>query len=420
LIRVIRLLPWLLAVLGFASGCPAARAASPGSTSPSPPYMGVDTWYGFGAAINQATIVSLTDAVVARGLASAGYRYVWLDAGWWHGDRAPNGAIRVDPTQWPSGMAWIAQYIHSKGLLAGIYTDAGAGGCNSGGSLGHYQQDVNTFTTWGFDAVKVDDCGGNALRIDPRVAFSQFAQALANADPHRSMLFALCNGAVPGEYAGHYPSYDKSAFASFSFASQIATSWRTGPDIGAPGSVVFASVLRNLLLNAAHPHAAGGGHWNDPDYLVPEAGMSPLEAQTQFTMWAMIAAPMMLSGPVPSYARQTQKMVTNRQVIAVSQDPLGVQGKQIGRSGRVQIWRKPLVRAQTAVALLNPGATRQRALLTPVQAGLRGVQELQAINVWTGRVIARHAGRLRVAVPPHGAVLLRLRRATPRPPGGSG
>ncbi|MBV9914858.1 MAG: glycoside hydrolase family 27 protein [Solirubrobacterales bacterium] len=387
---------------------------------PGPPYMGVDTWYGFGSAINQATVVSLTDAVLARGLASAGYRYVWLDAGWWQGDRAPDGAIRVDPTQWPNGMAWMVQYIHSRGLLAGIYTDAGAGGCNSGGSLGHYQQDVNTFTSWGFDAVKVDYCGGNALRIDPRVAFSQFAQALAKADPHRPMLFALCNGAVPGEYPGHYPSYDKSAFASFSFAPQIATSWRTGPDIGVPGSVVFASVLRNLVLDAAHPRAAGGGHWNDPDYLVPEAGMSALEAQTQFTMWAMIAAPMMLSGPIMSYSPQTQKMVTNRRVIAISQDPLGLQGKQIGRTGMVQIWRKHLVGAENAVALLNPGARRQRVLLTPARAGLRGVQELQAVNVWTGRVIARRTRRLRLAVPAHGAVLLRLRAATSRPAGGVG
>jgi alpha-galactosidase len=143
--------------------------------------MGVDTWYAFGPAVNEQAILSLTDDVVIDGLQAAGYRYIWLDGGWWGGARDADGNMAVDPAQWPHGMQWVAAYIHSKGLLAGIYTDAGSNGCGGGneGSYDHYQQDVDTFATWGFDAIKLDNCGGTAMQADPRLLYGQFAQAIA-------------------------------------------------------------------------------------------------------------------------------------------------------------------------------------------------------------------------------------------------
>src|SRR5437763_10886928 len=133
------------------------------------------------------------------------------------------------------------------------------------------------------------------MRLNPRVAYSEMQQAILNDSPHRRMLFYHCNGATPDEYGEGVPRYDDSAYGSYSFAPAIATSWRTGPDVGMPGQVGFDQVLRNLDLDTQHPSVGGHGHWNDPDYLVPEQGMTPAQARAQFGMWAVIAAPLMLS-----------------------------------------------------------------------------------------------------------------------------
>ena len=137
--------------------------------------MGDNTYYAFGGGhgvINERTVIALANAMVSSGLARAGYRILWIDGGWWGGARAADGTITVDQASWPHGMAWIGSYLHAKGLRAGIYTDAGASGCAGGlqggqGSYGHYQQDVNTFAAWGYDAVKVDFCGGGIAKAAP-------------------------------------------------------------------------------------------------------------------------------------------------------------------------------------------------------------------------------------------------------------
>lgn len=172
-----RLLLAALAVVLGAGTAVAAPIASPPAYAldnglARTPYLGWNTYYGVGDDFDEQTIESVADAIVDRGLRDAGYRYVWIDGGWWSGTRGADGAITVDPAQWPHGMRAVADYIHGKGLLAGIYTDAGRGGCGGAdqGSYGHYQQDVDTFAAWGFDAVKVDFCGGTQLGLDPRTA----------------------------------------------------------------------------------------------------------------------------------------------------------------------------------------------------------------------------------------------------------
>ena len=134
--------------------------------------MGVDTWYAFGTQIDETVVKALADAMVSRGLVAAGYTYVWIDAGWWSGTRDSAGKIIPSPVLWPHGLSWLTTYLHHRGMRAGIYTDAGINGCagTGQGSWGHYQDDINTFALWGFDAVKVDFCGGNQMGIDPRWA----------------------------------------------------------------------------------------------------------------------------------------------------------------------------------------------------------------------------------------------------------
>jgi alpha-galactosidase len=161
--------------------------------------------------------------------------------------------MAVDPGQWPHGMQWVAAYIHSKGLLAGIYTDAGANGCGGGNqaSYGHYQQDVDAFATWGFDAIKLDNSGETATQAGPRLLYRQFAEAIAQEEPRRKMLLNACNPLAPGQWAGTIPSDVNSAFDNWSWAPALAPSWRVSYDIGHPGAVHF---LASFTTSRRRPH----------------------------------------------------------------------------------------------------------------------------------------------------------------------
>jgi alpha-galactosidase len=397
------------------AGVPAATAAVADAQPCTPnglactPYMGWNTYYGLGSQFNESTIVSAANAMVSSGLRDVGYNYVWIDGGWWNGTRDAAGNITVDPTQWPHGMAWVASYIHSLGLKAGIYTDAGANGCGGSnqGSYGHYQQDADQFAAWGFDAVKVDFCGGNKLGLDPATAYAQFSQALQNNSSHRPMLLNICNPFYPGELGPNDPPYNQSAYYSYAFGPNVANSWRTDTDAGFVHSIQWSDVLRNLDADAMHPEAAAPGHWNDPDYLGPELGMTPSEAQGQFTMWAMVAAPLMIGSDVRSLSNQTIAMLTNRAVIAVDQDSLGVQGTRIAQEGSGDVWVKPLANGDRAVAFLNRGSTPLTLSTTAAAVGLTQADRYTMDNLWTNGV-TETAGTIRATVAPDSAVLYRV------------
>ncbi len=348
------------------------------------PYMGVDTWYAFGPDIDQAAVVDLTDAVVSSGLREAGYRYVWLDAGWWDGTRDGEGRIMLDRGQWPAGLRWLTSYIHSRGLLAGIYTDAGRVGCDNGGSYGHYTGDIDRFAAWGFDAVKVDFCGAHTMGLNQQMVYGRFAQAIREDRPQRSMLLAISNGAFPGEPIYGYPSYGQSAYSSYAFGSKIAASWRTGPDLGWPGNVDFGAVLRNIAVDAWHPGSAGRGHWNDPDYLVPDQGMTVTEFKAQFTMWTMLAAPLMVSADVSQLPPPIMQILRNRTAIEINQDPLGHQAREAATESGVEVWVKALTGGERAVAFLNTSSSSASAVATRSMMGLRTACRLRVKAVWAG------------------------------------
>jgi alpha-galactosidase len=373
------------------------------------PYMGWNTYYGLGSNFNEQTIVSVADAMVSRGLEAAGYQYVWLDGGWWSGTRDNNGNITVNATQWPHGMQWIADYIHSKGLKAGIYTDTGSNGCGGAnqGSYGHYQQDVNQFAAWGYDAVKVDFCGGHSLGLDPATAYGQFRDALLNNSSHRPMLFNICNPFPPNAFGPNDPPLEKSAYYSYTFGPTTGNSWRTDTDIGFVHSVLWSDMLRNLDHDAAHPEAAGPGHWNDPDYLGPELGMTGAEAQAQFTMWSMVAAPLIIGNDIRSMSAATQAMLTNPEVIAVDQDSLGLQGTRIAQEGNGDVWVKPLANGDRAVALLNRGTSPLTITTSTDALGLAHASSYTLNDLWAHQS-TETAGQIKATVAPHSAVLYRV------------
>ena len=380
------------------------------------PYMGWNTYYGLGSAFNEQAIQSVSDALVNRGLKAAGYQYVWIDGGWWSGTRDAAGNITVSATQWPHGMKAVADYIHSKGLLAGIYTDAGQYGCGGAnqGSYGHYQQDANQFAAWGFDALKVDYCGGTRQQLDAATQYGQFRDALLNNSSHRPMLFNICNPFPPGTspWTPNYPPYNESVYNSYSFGPTTGNSWRTDTDIGFVRNIQFRDVLRNLDHNATHPRAAGPGHWNDPDYLGPELGMTSNEAQAQFSMWTISAAPLIIGSDVRALSQNAVTMLTNGEVLAVSQDTQGVQGTAISTQGNGQVWVKRLANGDRAVALLNRGTTAMNISTDAGSIGMRHASRYGLRDLWQHST-TETAGRITANVPPHSAVLYRVSTQAP-------
>ena len=373
------------------------------------PYMGWNTYYGVGGGFDEAAIKSVAGSLVSTGLAGAGYRIVWLDFGWASGARDSAGNLVVNPTQWPDGMAGLTSWLHGQGLEAGIYTDAGTSGCSGKGvgSYGHYQQDADMFASWGFDAVKVDFCGAGQEGLTPEPLYSEFASALANNASRRPMILNVCNFWVPGQINGTLPTLANSSYANYQWAPQFAQSWRTDTDIGFIRNVVFSNVLRNLDHNAAHPEAAGPGHWNDPDYLAPGLGMTDTEAQSQFSMWAMLAAPLILGSDPRVLSANQLAMLKNAQVIAVDQDPLGAQGTLVTQSGTSQVWVKPLASGARAVALFNRGSATAQISTTASDVGLPAASTYHLLNLWTDGATTT-SGDITASVPSHGVVLYRV------------
>jgi hypothetical protein len=387
----------------------ASGGATPASVLAPTPYMGWDTYFTFGSHYDEAAVLEQASQLLTRGLLGDGYDYVWLDVGWWQGTRNAAGEITVNPAQWPHGMAWLTSTLHAAGLKVGLYTDAGREGCGgpTRGSYGRYQQDVNTFAAWGFDAVKVDFCGGVRQGLQPAAAYAAFHEAIVHNASRRPMLLSICDYLQPSQFASEDPTFENSAFDSYTFGPSSGNSWRTDTDVGFPGDVQFSDVLRNLDADAAQPQAAGPGHWNDPDYLGPDQGMGETQFRTQFSMWAMLAAPLMISADLLSLSGGSQQTLSNREVIAIDQDPAGLQARLLSSNGEGQVWVKPLSDGSRAVALLNRGSSTLRIATTAAAVGMPRVGSFVLRNVWTGAVTrVGTGGKIAASVPGDGATLL--------------
>jgi alpha-galactosidase len=247
------------------------------------------------------------------------------------------------------------------------------------------------------------------MGLDPATGYGQFRDALLNNSSHRPMLFNICNPLVP-EF--HGVPYDRSAYVSYTFGPTTGNAWRTYSDIGFSHSIQWPDVLRNYDKNALHPEAAGPGHWNDPDYLGPELGMTAAEAQAQLSLWAVAAAPLIIGSDVRSLNQQTIDMLTNRDALAIDQDPMGVQGTRISQQGQGDVWVKPLANGDRAVALLNRGATPITISTTAAAIGLPRAASYSLQDVWSG-TRTEAAATIARTVPPDSAALLRVAPGTP-------
>ena len=307
------------------------------------PPMGWNTWNKFSCEVSEKLIRETADALVSSGMKEAGYQYIVIDD-CWHGQRDHLGFIQPDPQRFPSGIKALADYIHSKGLKFGIYSDAGWKTCGGRpGSRGHEYQDALKYAEWGVDYLKYDWCNTEGLKAEG--AYLTMRDALYAAG--RPIVFSLC------EWGNDKP---------WIWGKTIGHLWRTTGDISAVfdgvvdhGTWKSWGVLQILdMQNGLRSHA-GPDHWNDPDMMEVGNGMSVNEDRAHFTMWCMLAAPLMAGNDLQNMSRETLQILTNKEVISIDQDSLGVQGFKYSAQDNIEIWFKPLSAGQWAICFLNRG-----------------------------------------------------------------
>ena len=305
------------------------------------PPMGWNSWNKFACDINEDLIKEVADAMVETGLRDAGYLYVNLDD-CWHGERDSLGFIQACPEKFPSGIKSLADYVHSKGLKIGIYSDAGRKTCGGRpGSFGHEYQDALQYAKWGIDYLKYDWC--ESEDINPVGAYNLMRDALYKAG--RPILFSMC------EWGDNKP---------WEWAKDTGHMWRTTGDIynsfdgidQHPGWQAYG-VLQILDKQEGLRQYAGPGHWNDPDMLEVGNGQTQNEDRAHFTMWCMLAAPLILGNDIRSMSQETKDILMNKEVIAINQDSLGVQGLKAYAQDGIEVWLKPLVNNEWALTILN-------------------------------------------------------------------
>jgi len=389
-----------LTVLAACDGpkTPAEKPAETAAAAPTPllaatPPMGFNTWNKFGCDVDETLIRQTADALAETGMRDAGYKYLVIDD-CWQVERGADGRIVADPKKFAGGMKALADYVHSKGLLFGLYTDIGPKTCaGRPASAGYFDIDAVTYAEWGIDYIKVDWC--NCDDLDAPAEYTRFRDALRRAG--RPIVLSIC------EWGRNDP---------WKWARGVGQLWRTTADIGDN----WDSVVWIVGANSRHAAAAGPGGWNDPDMLeVGNGGMTFDEYKTHFSLWAIMAAPLMAGNDLRAMSEETKSILLNKEVIEVDQDPLGAQGEVVIERGYGgQVWMKPLADGSKAVAFVNYSggelAQYVRWSQIGVPAGPARVRDLWAhqdigVHTDTGK---HYNERFEVRVPSHGVVMVRI------------
>lgn len=413
----------------------AQEAISPRQIANVPPPMGWSSWNSLAENVNFNTIKAQADGLAALNASirsGAKYKYLNIDEGWWtSGLRDGNGDFIINvaadgktaTNQWPGGMKAIADYIHDKGLKAGIYIDAGPQGCGKrtdgthfvGSDFAHYNHDFLQFARWGYDFVKVDFCGGRQADYDPLQAYMAVSQAieLAYAQTGQLLTFSICDWGTIGKSGT--PDADE---GPWDWGAGVGTMWRTTGDIYGPhsGAPKFAKVMRNFLGNY-HPEGQHTGYYNDPDMMVAGMGMTPLQDQAHVSLWAIAGAPMILGNDLSKpLSEDTIRLLTNPDVIAIDQDRLGLQGIKVAESGQQQVWAKLLAgKGQRGVVLFNNSDTAVPMTFMWQQIGLDPRRQATVRDVWGHKDLGTFVTSYTApSVPAGGAVMLRVSGYEPR------
>ncbi|WP_372350661.1 NPCBM/NEW2 domain-containing protein [Streptomyces sp. KL116D] len=379
------------------AAAPPASAAAPADPSPTlddglalTPPMGFNNWNSTHcrADFDEAMVKGIADIFVEKGLKEAGYHYVNLDDCWALPARDANGKLVPDPVRFPGGIKAVADYVHSKGLKLGIYTSAGTKTCSDigfPGALGHEYSDAQQFADWGVDYLKYDNC--NNQGVDAKQRYTTMRDALRATG--RPIVYSIC------EWGSNKP---------WEWAADVGHLWRTTGDISDSWGSMLSLMKQNLPLD----QYAGPGHWNDPDMLeVGNGGMTATEYRTHFSMWSVMASPLLIGTDLRTASDETYEILSNHDVIAVDQDPLGKQGAVVSSEGGRWVVSKEMKDGSRAVALFNETGSAQRIATTARAVGLPAADAYVARDLWQHKNY-NSAGTLAATVPAHGTVLLRV------------
>ncbi len=355
------------------------------------PPMGFNDWNAFGCDVDAALIQQTADYFVSSGLKAAGYTYVNIDDCWMTHTRDAKGRLVPDPVKFPKGITGVADYVHAKGLKLGIYEDAGTETCAGyPGSLGHETVDAKTFASWGVDYLKYDNCNNAGSSTTAQYVARYTAMGDALAATGRPIVYSICEWGVNDPWT---------------WAGDVGNLWRTTGDI----SDNWGSLKSIIDQNAPLGQYARPGAWNDPDMLeVGNAGMTDTEYRTHFALWAMMDAPLLIGTDLREATPATMAIYTNKDLIALDQDKLGVQAQVIGGSGDVKVFSKPLANGDRAVALYNGSDTARTISTTTAQAGLTRSTAYQLTDLWSKQK-TETAGTIAAAVPAHGTTVYRVK-----------
>ncbi len=384
----------LLFVFAILILCAPVRALDNGLARTPP--MGWNSWNKFQCNVSESLIKQAADAMVQTGMRDAGYQYVVIDD-CWQVSRDASGNIVPDPQRFPDGIKALADYVHSRGLKFGIYSDAGTGTCeNRPGSRGYEFQDARQYAAWGADYLKYDWC--NHGTQDSAASYSIMRDALAKSG--RPIVFSLCEWGVTKPWL---------------WAKDVGNLWRTTQDIfdkwdGKTPSGDPLGMLQILDSQDGLESYAGPGHWNDPDMLeVGNGGMTATEYRSHFSLWCLMAAPLMAGNDIRSMTGETRDILTNKEVIAVDQDPLGRQGRRVKRTGDTEVWAKEMSDGSRAVALLNRGNAEARINLEWTDIGYGAHLRAAVRDLWEHKNLDHAKGSFSASVPSHGVAMLLIR-----------
>jgi alpha-galactosidase len=361
------------------------------------PPMGWNSWNKFGCkGLNEKVVRETADTMVNSGMKDAGYQFVILDDCWQTG-RDAAGNIIADADRFPSGIKALADYVHSKGLKFGIYTDAGTMTCAKRlGSIGHEYQDAKQYANWGVDYLKEDWC--NTLPgQNSESSYTLMRNALAESG--RPIVFSIC------EWGSTKP---------WLWAGPIGNLWRSTGDIqdcwdckktwGGNGVTQIIDLMSGLETYA------GPGHWNDPDMLeVGNGGMTKEEYRAHFSMWAMFSAPLLAGNDISNMSPDTKEILLNKEVIAIDQDPLGQQAHRVKKTGDLEVWSKQLQDGSRAVALLNRGPAVAKIPVAWTDIGYPDKLSASVRNLWTAKDLGKQTESYSAEVPSHGVVMLTIK-----------
>lgn len=380
--------------------CPAPATAEPKATSDTPlaltPPMGWNNWAHYMCDIDEAKVVANADALVSTGLAAKGYDTVTVDDCWMTKSRDADGNLVVDTEKFPHGMAWLGEYLHARKLKFGIYEDAGhltcerypGSGAPVGGGPDHYARDARQFASWKVDFVKMDGCNlwvpeGKTKEQAYRDAYNSVARALR--DSGRDMVLSASAPAYfqQGEWGGS--DWHK----VIDWVGETGQLWREGRDIKvykptAPATSRWSSVMGNYGYNRWLGRYAGPGNWNDPDFLIAGApGLTAAESRSQVGLWAMMAAPFILSSQVSELTPAGLAALGNTDLIALDQDPMGRQGAVVSSNATFDILVRPLANGDRAVAVLNRSGAARGIRVPLDEIGLASCT-VDAKDLWSG------------------------------------